>query len=75
MTNSELKKMIVDELKSNGMEIAEDAAISVVKVIFAILPKIAVATENKWDDMMLPILGIVEPIIMKELDKIDGQEG
>lgn len=75
MTNTELKTMIVDELKANGLEIAEDLAVTVVKTLLGLLPKIAIASENKFDDMLIPILGIVEPIIMKELDKIDGKEG
>jgi len=75
MNSTELKTMIIEELKKNGLDIAEDLAITIVKVILALLPKIALATENTWDDLIVPLLAVIEPAIMKELDKIDGKEG
>lgn len=73
MTNEELKAMVVSELKENGLDIAEDMAIAAVKVILGIIPKVAIATENKWDDLCIPMLAVLEPAILKELDKIDGK--
>jgi hypothetical protein len=71
----DIKKLIVEELKKEGMDIAEDAAISAVKAIFKVLPKVALATENKFDDLLIPVLGVVEPKILELLDKIDGEVG
>jgi len=75
MTNEEIKKMIVEELKNNGLEIGEDAAVMVVKALFNIVPKIVLATDNKIDDLLIAILPLIERPIMAALDKIDGVEG
>ena len=69
----DIKKMIVDELKEAGVDIAEDAATAVVRAVFKVIPKVALATENKIDDMFVPVLGIIEPQIIKLVDKIDGK--
>lgn len=73
MTNEEIKKMIVEELKKEGLEIGEDAAISTVKVLLGILKKVVITTENKYDDIALVILPVIEPAIFAALDKIDGK--
>lgn len=69
------KAKLVEILKSEGVEILEDQAVSLVKGVFKALPKIAAATENKVDDLVVPLLMVVEPKILEVLDKIDGQVG
>lgn len=69
------KSMIKEELKEAGLNIAEEAAIDAVKALFKILPKLAMASENKYDDLLIPVLGVVEPKVLEMLDKIDGEEG
>lgn len=71
----DLKEMIMAELKKSGLDIAEDAAVAVVKAMFVLFPKIVIATENKYDDLLLAVLPVLEPKVMELLDKIDGQEG
>ena len=73
--DDELKKVIVAELKKEGLEIGEDAAISAVKALFKIIPVIALKTETKIDDLVIPVLGVLEAPVMAWLDKIDGREG
>jgi len=73
--NEELKKEIVESLKEAGIEIAEDTAVSVVKAIFKLLPVIVLKTENKLDDLAIPMLAVLEGPIMEMLDGIDGKEG
>lgn len=73
--NDELKKEIVELLKGKGLDVAEDVAIKAVKGVFEVLPVIIAKTENKYDDLLLPILGILEGEIVRLLDKIDGEEG
>lgn len=73
--SAEIKKMIVEELKLNGLEISEDVAIAVVKVVLGLIPKVVIATENKVDDLLLALLPIIEPKILEALDKIDGKIG
>lgn len=73
MTELDVKKMFVAELKKEGLDIAEDAVMSVVKVVFRMLPSVFLATENKYDDLTIPFLGILRPIIENLVDKIDGK--
>lgn len=69
------KEVLVAELKKEGLDIAEDAAISAVKAVFKSLPAFFAATENKYDDMVVGLLPVIEPQIIMLLDKIDGEEG
>lgn len=75
MSEQDIKKILVEEFKAEGLEIAEDVAVRLVKVAFKALPKIVVATDNKVDDYILPLLALVEKPIMNALDKIDGHVG
>lgn len=68
-------KVLVAELKQAGLNVGEDAAKEVVKAVFAAVPKFVLATENKVDDLLVAILPVVEPHVLKLLDKIDGKEG
>lgn len=70
-----LKEEIVELLKSKGLDVAEDAAIGVVKGLFEVLPAIVLKTENKYDDLLIPMLAVLEPKVMELLDGIDGKEG
>ena len=69
------KTLLKDILKAQGLDLAEDAVALVVKGVLKSLPAIVTATENKFDDMLIPLLAVVEPQLMKLIDKIDGQEG
>ena len=71
----DVKKMILDELKGEGLDLAEDLAIGVCKAVFRVMPKVAAATDNKYDDLLIPVVGVLEPKIMEMLDKIDKKEG
>jgi hypothetical protein len=71
----DLKKIIVEELKSEGVEIAEDVAIRVLKASLKVAKKVVAESENKVDDLLLPLLGLVEPKLLEALDKIDGHVG
>jgi len=66
---------LLDSAKEQGMELAEDAAQKAVKAVMGWLKESAKLSENKFDDVLLPVLEIAEPAIMAELDKIDGKEG
>lgn len=71
---TDIKKMIVDHFKAEGLDIAEEAAVALVKSAFKLIPAIALATENKIDDMFVPALGIIEPKVIELLDGIDGED-
>lgn len=69
------KQIIVEALKEAGLELGEDVAMAAAKTIWRVLPKVAVATENKVDDLLVPVLTVLEPTVMDLLDKIDKKEG
>ncbi len=59
------------KLKEKGIELAKEALEDVALEMSDMMARIAVRTENKVDDTYL----ILKPLLDKELDKIDGQEG
>lgn len=67
-------KVLTDELKKQGLNIAEDTAVSACKAVIKSLPAFLLATENKYDDMLIPLLGVIEPNVLALLDKIDGED-
>lgn len=68
------KQVLLDELKAEGLDIAEDAAIGVAKAVFRAMPKFFAATENKYDDFLIAVLPVVEPHVIQLLDKIDNED-
>lgn len=68
------KQLLLEELKKEGLDVAEDAAISATKAVFKALPKFFLATENKYDDLLVGILPVIEPSVIKLLDQIDGNQ-
>lgn len=65
---------IVDILKSEGLDLAEDLAVNAVrgaiKLIKEMLPKV-----NSLVAMLIsPLLDQLEPILLGLLDKIDGED-
>ena len=68
------KKDLSDILKDAGLDVGEDAAIAAVKAVFKALPKIALATENKIDDLVAPVLLMLEPKLVEMLDAIYDDE-
>ena len=67
-------KEIVDILKTEGLDLAEDMAVNAVrgaiKLIKEMLPKI-----NSIVAMLLiPLLDQLEPVLLGMLDKIDGED-
>lgn len=68
------KKILVEELKAAGLDIAEDAALAAAKAVLKAVPKIVAATENKFDDLVVPVLSVLEPKLFELIDKIDGKK-
>ena len=71
----ELKTELLAELKAKGIEIAEDALVDLVKIIFPFLTKLVIQTENKFDDLLVAVFPIIEKELLVQIDKIDGKEG
>ena len=67
----EIKEIIKKQLKENGLEIAEETAMLAAKVLFSSLSDIVKVTENKYDDLLIPILAVIEPKIYELIDNIN----
>lgn len=70
-----LKSFIVSELKKDGLDILEESAMALLKSVLRIYPLVAAKTENKLDDMAVPVLELLRPQFEALIDKIDGEEG
>jgi len=66
---------LMEELKKEGLEVAEDSAIALMKAVFRIVPAYVLASESKTDDLLIPVLSVIEAPVMALLDKIDGKMG
>ena len=66
--------VLKEELKKEGLEIAEEAAMAATKAVLKALPKVVLATENKYDDLLVPVLGVLEPKLMELLDGINPSD-
>ena len=66
-------KALVEKLKGKGLEVAEDVAVIAVGEVIAWFKESALLSENKYDDLVLAILPMLEAEILKQIDKIDGQ--
>lgn len=67
----ELKEMIMEEFKKEGLELAEESVRAACKACFRIIPKVVIASENKYDDLLLAVLPVIEPAIDKLIDDIN----
>ncbi len=63
--------LMVDELKKEGLEIAEESVRMICKAMFRVIPKVVMASENKLDDMVVVVLPILEPMVMDLIDNIN----
>ena len=68
-------KDLGSKLKEKGLDLAEDAAGIVLDATMDWLGESAIKSENKIDDILVPLLMAVKPYIKDQIDKIDGKEG
>ena len=68
------KKEIVEVLKSEGLDVAEDAAVMAVKAAMKIIALLVPKVSNGLGALILPMLTYVEPLILEQIDKIDGKD-
>ena len=66
--------VLKEALKAEGLEIAEETAIAVAKAVFRSLPAFVLATENKYDDMLIPVFMVIEPKVIEILDSINPKD-
>lgn len=61
-------------LKAEGLVVAEDAAEKILLIVLDWLEREVVASENKYDDLLLAVIPAIKPSLLKAIDKIDGVE-
>jgi len=68
-------KKLVEKLKEEGLDIAEDVAVKIVKISFDWVEE-EIANDGKldWKDMLLPLFGTIKGFLFKLIDKIDGED-
>lgn len=64
-------KGLVAELKSQGLELAEEGAKSIVVAVFAWLEKSADLSENKYDDLLKVVYPKVKEYALEKADEIN----
>lgn len=77
--NDEVKaydaKVLLEKLKEEGLEIAEDGAAALVTVLLDWVAAEAPKSKTPYDDMALVIIPPLKKFILEQIDKIDGEEG
>ena len=64
-------KVLVEKLKANGLEVAEEGAKVAVEQTIQWVLESAQASENKYDDFLALVLPVVKPTIMKAIEDIN----
>lgn len=73
-------KILLEELKNGGLDIAEETLMQVTKIIFEkAIPRLAIEAEEPAVKSIAAVLVLaaqpVEQALFKMIDKIDGKEG
>lgn len=68
-------KALVEKLKANGLDLAEDAAKLVIVDVLDWAAESVALTENKFDDIAVAFLPQLKAAALGIADKIDGEEG
>lgn len=68
-------KGLVEELKDGGLDVAEDACNEIYDSIMSWLAKSAQMSENKFDDLILAVIPMIDSLVKGQIDKIDGKKG
>jgi len=66
-------KELIEVLKSKGLDVAEDMAEVLVMSLFDWVEKSAIASENKYDDLLLAAMPLIKAQVLSKVDKIDGE--
>jgi hypothetical protein len=67
-------KGLLAELKSNGLELAEDSAELVYASLKSWLKKSAAKSSTPIDDMVLNFLDKLDPVVLPAIDKINPDD-
>lgn len=68
-------KVLAARLKAKGLILVEDAAIDIYKETKGWLKESAEISKTPYDNIAIPFYDQLDPLVLPEIDKIDGQEG
>lgn len=68
-------KELGNKLKSKGLDLAEEGAKIVVEETLAWIEESAIKSPTPYDNIIAALIPTIKPLIMEEIDKIDGKEG
>ena len=68
-----MKQEKLDQLKGLGLQGLEDVSKTTVETIFKVIELIVQDTDNKIDDMVLPLLPFMKEKVLFIVDKIHGE--
>lgn len=67
-------KKLGEKLKDKGLDIAEDSLALVVEETFDWVAESAVASENKYDDLLVGVIPAAKKVILAQVDKLDKED-
>lgn len=68
------KSEIIDVLKVEGLDLAEDLAVNAVKGAISLIKTMLPKVNSMVAVLLIPLLDQLEPVLLGMLDKIDGQD-
>lgn len=68
-------KALVEKFKARGLDLAEDVAEMALEDVLVWFEESAKMSENKYDDLVIAIIPMLKAEALKQIDKIDGEEG
>jgi len=68
-------KDLLKKLEERGLDLAEDAAALVLEEVLNWFENSAKMSENKYDDLVIAIIPMLREEVLKQIDRIDGEEG
>ena len=70
----EVKDEIMNILKEEGLELAEDTVVQIVNVAFGIIERVVPKMNVGVGAIIVPIAMLLKPTLLTLVDKIDGKD-
>jgi hypothetical protein len=67
-------KELVERLKGKGVVLAEEAVVQMLDATLDWFKESAALSENPYDDMLVGLIPTVKRELLKQIDKIDGEQ-
>lgn len=68
-------KALAEKLKSKGLDVAEDGVKILEESLVEWINESVLITPSKIDDIAIPVLMALKPLLDQQIDKIDGKVG